>query len=74
MRQISAAEPEEFDIAERPIYRMAIVTEDLIYKERKALFKAGGYRSEQAIVGHVVEVFAGRESGFASARGHERAA
>ena len=35
---------------------MAIVTEDLIDKELKALFKTGGYRSEKAAVGHALEV------------------
>lgn len=37
-------------------YKMAIVTEDLIDKELKALFKTGGYRSEKAAVGHALEV------------------
>ena len=35
---------------------MPIVTEDLIDKELKALVKVGGYRSEQALVGHALEV------------------
>ena len=35
---------------------MNIVTEDLMDKELKAIIKAGGYRSEQAVVGHALEV------------------
>ena len=35
---------------------MTIVTEDLVDKELKALFKMGGYRSEQAAMGHALEV------------------
>ena len=35
---------------------MNIVTEDLMDKELKAIIRAGGYRSEQAVVGHALEV------------------
>lgn len=35
---------------------MPIVTEDLLDKELKALCRVGGYRSEQAAVGHALEV------------------
>ena len=35
---------------------MNIVTEDLMDKELKAILKAGGYKSEKAVVEHALEV------------------
>ena len=35
---------------------MPLITEDLIDEKIKAILKAGGYTSEQAVVGHALEI------------------